>query len=406
MICSRVRCELYPVSMPEKASGIHKEPGVRDVVLVGAGHTHIFVFPDFAADPPPRCRVTVVVDTPIAVYSGMAPGYVAGQYRREELEIDVRPLAELIDATVIVDRAVGIDAHNNQVKLASGDTVRYDFVSLDIGSTVTGLDVPGVREHAIATRPITKLIERVDDLLDRAQAKVGEPFNVIIAGGGAGGVELAFTLHHRLSAHSSAAVHVTLLEAGTRILARYPVKLARRVLRLAARQGINIVCERRVGAVSGDRVELNDGGSLACDALIWVTGATSHGVFDDSGLDADERGFLHTRTTLQARDHDNIFAAGDCATMLDYPTTAKAGVYAVRQGPYIAHNLRASLAGQPLRRYVPQRDFLTLLNTGGGYAIGVKWGLTFQGEWVMRWKDRIDRKFMRRFQRKATERSN
>ena len=89
---------------------------------------------------------------------------------------------------------------------------------------------------------------------------------------------------------------------------------------------------------------------------------------------------------------------GDCATLRDWPATPKAGVYAVRQGPYIADNLRRAVAGRPLRRYRPQPDFLTLLNLGDGKALGAKWGRSFEGRWVMRLKDRIDRKFMRMFQ--------
>jgi NADH dehydrogenase FAD-containing subunit len=104
------------------------------------------------------------------------------------------------------------------------------------------------------------------------------------------------------------------------------------------------------------------------------------------------------RSTLQAEGHDEIFAAGDCATLVEHPGVAKAGVYAVREGPVVAANLRACLAGEPLRRYRPQRGFLVLMNAGGGVALGSKWGVSFQGRWVMRLKDRIDRRFVGLFQ--------
>jgi selenide,water dikinase len=88
---------------------------------------------------------------------------------------------------------------------------------------------------------------------------------------------------------------------------------------------------------------------------------------------------------------------GDCGTFIDFPETPKAGVYAVRQGPFVTHNLVAWLDGLPLRRDRPQGDFLTLMNLGDGSAVGGKWGWSFQGKWVMKWKDRIDREFMGRF---------
>jgi selenide,water dikinase len=41
-------------------------------------------------DPVPGVRLSVALDRPMAAYSGMVPGFVAGQYERHELEIDVR----------------------------------------------------------------------------------------------------------------------------------------------------------------------------------------------------------------------------------------------------------------------------------------------------------------------------
>jgi selenide,water dikinase len=220
---------------------------------------------------------------------------------------------------------------------------------------------------------------------------------VVIAGAGAGGVELAFCLDSRLR-RSGVEVTVTLLDGGERILRGYPRSLARRVETRAAARGIGVVLGRRVAAVEPDAVLLDNGERLPSGVTVWVTGAVSHSLFRDSGLPTDERGFVRTRPTLQIEGHDDLFAVGDCATLSDYPGTPKAGVYAVRQGPYITANLVASLTGASLRVYRPQADFLTLLNLGDGSALGAKWGRSFGGDWVLRLKDRIDRRFIRRFQ--------
>jgi selenide,water dikinase len=346
--------------------------------------------------PRPDLRMTVVVDTPIAIYSGMVPGFVAGQYAREELEIDVVPLARRAGAEVVVAAATGVDAQARRIELVGRPPLAYDLASLDIGSTVIGLDLPGVREQAIPTRPISRLVARVGDLVAGVE-RLDRQARIVVVGGGAGGVELAFTLEWRLRSlgHPPA---VILLHAGDRLLEGFPPGLAARAERQCSERGIAVRRGVRVASADSGAVELEGGGAVPCDFLVWVAGATSHGILRGSGLPTDARGFVRTRSTLQVEGHDELFAVGDCATLSEFPKTPKAGVYAVRQGPYLTANLLRRLAGEPLKSYRPQGDFLTLLNLGDGGALGAKWGRSFEGRWVMRLKDRIDRKFMRKFQ--------
>ncbi|MHC5009426.1 MAG: FAD-dependent oxidoreductase [Planctomycetota bacterium] len=375
------------------------EAGSRELVLVGGGHAHVHVLEHLARETPRDLALTLVVDERFAVYSGMVPGFVAGQYRQAELEIDVERLARAAGARYVSGRAVSIDAAAREIGLEDGTRLPYDVASFDIGSTVRGLDVPGVRAHALPTRPIGLFVRRVAEVVDRVRAwPVDTPFHVVVVGGGAGGVELAFTLERRLARETAAAVEVLLLERGERILSGYGASLARKVHRKAKSRGIAIRCGHEVVAAEEGALRLDGGERTPCDVLVWVTGAVCQPIFETSSLATDDRGFLLVRSTLQARDHDDLFAAGDCATLVDHPETPKAGVYAVREGPVLARNLLARLAGTSLETYTPQGDFLMLMNFGDGTAIGTKWGLSFSGKWVMRWKDRIDRRFLRRFQ--------
>ncbi|MDH3743982.1 MAG: selenide, water dikinase SelD [Acidobacteriota bacterium] len=372
---------------------------LREIVLVGGGHSHVQVLRSFAMEPPPYAHLTLVLDVPLAIYSGMVPGLVAGRYTAQELEIDCVPLARRAGARVILSPATGVDARNRRVLLKDRPPISYDIASFDTGSTVGGLNLPGVREHALPTRPIGLFVRRMDAFLEKARRHPsGKALRAVVVGAGAGGVELAFTLERRLRTELAAGVEVRLLEAGERILPGAAPSLVRRIETQAEKRSIGVECGRKVVSVSADHLALEGGVELPCDLLVWVTGAVSTSLFADSGLATDPRGFVLTRKTLQVRDYDDLFAVGDCASQIDYPRTPKAGVYAVRQGPYLTDNLRASLAGDRLREYRPQSDFLTLLNLGDGRAVGSKWGLTFEGRWVMGLKDRIDRRFMRRFQ--------
>ncbi|REK03183.1 MAG: selenide, water dikinase SelD [Acidobacteria bacterium] len=374
-------------------------PPLRRLVLVGGGHTHVQVLRDFMMRGlPERTEVTVVLDRPVAIYSGMVPGLLAGDYTAGELEIDVRPLARRAGCRVIGHACTAVDPVARRIALHGRPAIAYDVASLDVGSTVAQRDLPGVARHCVPTRPIADLVERYEQVLVRCREIAAErPPRIVVVGAGAGGIEIAFSVEARLRRDTGLAPHVTVVHAAQRVLAGAAAGLARRIERRAATRGIELLARRRVCSVDADAVHLEDGESLPADAVFWVTGAAPHGFLREAPLRGDDNGFVLVRDTLQAVQHDDLFAVGDCASLAS-GAPPKAGVYAVRQGPVLVDNLRRWLAGERLREYQPQSDFLTLLNLGDGTAVGSKWGVQAEGRAVLRLKDWIDRRFMRRFQ--------
>lgn len=353
-----------------------------------------------AAAPLAGVRTTVVLDRPDAVYSGMVPGFVAGQYTAAELTIDVATLAARAGAEVIPAAATRIDPAARRIELAGGrPPLGYDAASLDVGSTVAERERPGVAEHALATRPIARFVEAADGLVARALAR--GRCRLAVVGGGAGGVELAFTFGARLRREGVPEVAVTLLESGPRALPASPPRVSRRVAAALAARGVALLSGVGVEGIerAGDslRIALAGRAPLPCDEVAWVAGAAPPPLVAGSPLPLDDAGFVRIAPTLQVAGHDDLFAAGDCAAFA--PPLPKAGVYPVRQAPVLAHNLRARLAGAPLRAYRPQRDHLVLLNTGDGAAIAIKWGLALEARAAFALKDRIDRGFVARFRR-------
>lgn len=359
-------------------------------------------------EPPPDARLLVVLDRPVAVYSGMVPGFVAGDYDRHELEIDVLPLARRAGAGVLLAAATDLDPVRRELALEGRPPIRFDVASLDVGSTVRGLDLPGVAEHALTTRPIVHFIAELERRLAMLDG-LGRPPRLAIVGGGAAGIELAFTLDARLRARGPAP-KIELLSADDTIWPGTGRSARRRLRREAEARGVGLHFGRRVvrvepdGLVSvaaGERDEAGPETRLESDLVVWATGAAPIPFPRHEGLGrlaSDPAGFLEVRDTLQAVGFDHVFAAGDCARLIDARWVPRAGVYAVRQGPVLDHNLRAWLAGRRLHRYRPQRDFLSLINLGDGRALGAKWGLAAGGRGVFRLKDWIDRRFMARFQ--------
>ena len=144
------------------------------------------------------------------------------------------------------------------------------------------------------------------------------------------------------------------------------------------------------------RLVLVGGEEVAADAVIWATGAAAPAWLSATGLALDARGFIAVWRTLQSISHPEVFAAGDCATLVDGPNP-KSGVFAVRQGPVLAANLRRALAGQALAPFSSSSLALALLNCGDGHAVA-SWGvIALEGRWAWRWKDWIDRRFMAQY---------
>lgn len=372
----------------------------REVVLVGGGHAHVQVLRRWMMSPPAGAKLTLIVDHYDAIYSGMVPGFVAGDYSSDELTIDVLPLARRAGAGCIRAAVIGFDPDARRIELAGRPPIHYDLASIDIGSSVRDIDLPGVREHAIATRPIGDFVRSLEHRLDAAPG--GEaPLRVSVVGAGAAGLELAFCLEARLTTLGRKA-RIQVLSASSHLLPGGHHQLIGPLLAEARTRSIEIRSNVRARRVEHAAVivETESGGEerIASDLVLWATGAAPHGFVASSGLATDDVGYIRVRETLQVVGYDDCFAVGDCARHEQAPELPRAGVHAVRQGPVLDRNLRALLSGGSPSRYRPQRDFLALLNLGNGHAIGGKWGLHASGGWVFGLKDRIDRRFMRRFQ--------
>jgi selenide,water dikinase len=378
--------------------------GVRDLVLVGGGHAHALLLAAFAARPLCDARLTLVSESPEAIYSGMLPGFVAGQYRADEITIDLPRLAASAGARFVEAKALALSAAARTIETADGGLLPYDVASLDVGATVAGLTIPGVTQFALATRPVAALVRALPALLARPAA-APDSFAAIVVGGGAGGIELACALRARLRAEGSRHARVSILEGSPRLLPGRPRAVADAVARRCRALGIAVETGRHVLAVEEGHLQLDDGARVAFDLALWCTGAAPLALLRACSLPLDARGFLRIRSTLQVVGHDALFAVGDVASLEPWPQMPKAGVYAVRAAPILERNLRALLRGLPLREFRPQRDFLTLLNLGEGRALGFKWGGSVEGRLIFRLKDRIDRRFVARFRADTRDRA-
>ena len=368
-----------------------------DVVLVGGGHSHVEVLRRFAMSPPPGVRVTLVGRDLLTPYSGMLPGLIAGHYRHDEAHIDLCNLASFAGARLYHATARGLDLERGLVHVEGRPAVAFDLLSLDIGSLPDREHIEDAARWAIPVKPVDVFLDRLA-ALERRVRRQRSPLRLLVIGAGAGGVELALALDRRLG---KAAVRdkprITVVCADEDALPGHGSGTRRRLRAALARAGIELRCDHRVTALSEGEAKIADAAEIGFDAAVLVTHASPASWLTDTGLDLDAAGFVRVRETLQSTSHANVLAAGDIAAFAERPL-AKSGVYAVRAGPVLAENLRRLARGESPRPFRAQQRTLSLISTGGPHAVGSWGGLALQGEWVWRLKDRIDRRWMRRYQ--------
>jgi len=360
------------------------------VLLAGGGHAHVGVLADWIRRGPPAAgRRVLLTPEPTLRYSGMLPGWLAGQHSADDGLIDLAALAARAGAELVLDRCAALDPAARMVTTAGGRALAFDIASFDTGGEGRGAGLIGSDPRLIEVRPIDAFVAHMADLRASGRALA----RIVVAGGGAGGVEIAFGLRNLAGADPRP--HVTLVTGSAGLLPGFAQGVRRRVASALARQGIAVIAEN--ARFDGGAL-LAGGQSLEpADLVIAATGSAAPAWVRASGIATDAAGFIAVDAHHRSTSHPHILAAGDVAARIDRPL-AHSGVHAVFAGPVIAANLRKALAGEaPQAAYHPRRHSLYLMNTGDGSAIASYGPFSAQGSWVLALKHRIDKAWIAKY---------
>jgi selenide, water dikinase len=372
---------------------------MKTLVLAGGGHSHLFVLEAFAKAPLPDVEVVLINRTLHAPYSGMLPGLIAGLYKFDECHIHLERLTQRGNIRFLQTSVTSVDLAQKTISLRDGPNLHYDVLSVNTGSTPPLANTPGAFGSVLPIKPIEDFLVGWEAMRKKiAQTEYSSWISLV--GGGAGSVELALAMQHALRANQKHPPQFEIVCDTPDILMTHNSYVRRTFNRILAQRGIAVRANTRVARVDDGMLISELGSGARSDFIVWVTGATPADWPSRAGLASSDGGFIRVNEFLQSISHADVFAAGDIATQIDQPRP-RSGVYAVRQGPPLAHNLRNALIGQPLKSYTPQSRALALISTGDPCAVA-SWGpVGFSGRWVWRWKDRIDRRFIERFEKSS-----
>lgn len=368
----------------------------RTVVLVGAGHAHLYVAARAAEYTEQGVR-PLLVDPGQFWYSGLATGMLGGMYDADEDQVDPQSLIEACGGEFIRDKVDGVDTAARRLRLASGETLDYDYLSINVGSGVNLEAIPGMVDDASlwSVKPVSNLWRLREHLETRFRS--GDIPRVAVVGGGPTGSEVAANLA-ALSERHGVDLPLTLVSHSERLIKQAPVGAARALQRKLARRGVDIRLNTRIDCREGRALVTEDGRRIAADIVVLAIGLQANALVHEAGLPTRPKEGLRINAKLHSIADDRVFAGGDCAAMEGYDLP-KLGVFGVRQAEYIHRNLLASLDGKTLSEYEPQRRYLAILNLGDGTALST-WGPFWWNGRSSQWlKDSIDRRFLDRYRR-------
>lgn len=389
-------------------------PIVKHLVLVGGGHSHLSVLRQFGMKPVPGLALTLISREVVTPYSGSMPAFIAGDYRFEDMHIDLRPLAQFAGARLIQAEVQHIDLDQRVISFGERPDLPFDLLSLNIGSHPKRDLIAGANEHALAVKPIDRFLENWKTIKSDAAAamQLGNDYTLSIVGGGPASVELAFSMQVAINTLAQTAgttehgeekegkargqLLLRIVTADPHLLNLHNERGRQFALLELTRRGIEVVLNAMVIRIDQGRLILADETTLETDAIIYATGASLPDWPFECGLQRSQDGFIEVRPSLQTSSHDFVFAAGDAATIRNEPRP-KSGVYAVRQGKVLAENLRRFATGRKLKTYFPQRQALALISMGNHQAIATRGEWFYSGKQMWRLKDFIDRRFVEKF---------
>ncbi len=265
---------------------------------------------------------------------------------------------------------VRVNAELNTVETDTG-TLSYDYLVLALGTESNYFGMENVKKCALPMKTIDEALALRNQLLlnmekavrERNKAKRDRLLNIVIAGGGPTGVELAGMLAElgrnvavkEYPEIQDFGAHIYLIDAGPVLLAPMSKTAQREAETVLRRLGVQIILNVAVKDYQDGSVVLADGRKLETNALIWASGVIAREVpgLPKEVITRGRRILVDEHNRVKGT--QNIFALGDvCFQTTDrafpngHPQLAQV---AMQQGALLGRNLRRLWDGLPMKAF-------------------------------------------------------
>src|SRR5882724_8378916 len=374
------------------------------VLILGGGFGGLYAALQFEKRRDPRFEVTVVNRENFFLFTPMLHEIAASDL---DLTNIVNPVRKMIRRVNFfcgdVDK---IDIDKKQVVVSHGfdrhsHTLEYDHLVLALGSVTNFFNLPGVAERALTMKSLGDAIQLRNRLIahleeaDTECARAERPplLTFVVAGGGFAGVETIASINDFLRDAllfypnlKEEMLRLVLVHPGEYLLPELGEKLGRYAERKLRERKVEVLKGARVAGYDGLFVTLANGEGIPAATLIWTAGVKPSPAI--AALPCrKERGRLAVNEFLAVPEFPNVWAAGDCAAVLDAKTgtsNTPTAQHGLREGVIAAKNIEATILGKHMKPF-KFKTFGQLATIGHHTGVATILGMKFSGfiAWLM-----------------------
>ena len=304
-----------------------------------------------------------------------------------------------------------IDFKNKRV-ITNIKRLSYDYLVIAVGSRTKFVsNIKGLRKYGYGVKALHRAMYFKQKFEMSLFNKVNEggtqctPLNIIIAGAGLSGVEIAaqmasfskyfFKKNHFICRK----LNIVIVNSGKTILKGMDEYLVSKSQKRLEKLEIILKHEKKVVELTSNSVKLSDGEILPMDFMIFAGGIEPNGLVYELDISKNENSYIITNEYLQVPEFKEVFAIGDCTSIYDNgKVVAPTADIAEQMGELCAENIGNIINGKNLKKHnIKSRGILIAL--GHGYAVGKLFKVKFSGYVAFLVKKMVELVYFKRLDR-------
>lgn len=265
--------------------------------------------------------------------------------KKTSLSLNLETIISRLGHRFINQTVISINGNSQTVSLDDKLSLNYDVLLIASGHTRSNYDIKGASKYAYGFRTADDVIEihnNIEAILDSKKS----PININIIGGGFTGIEVLGELLRKYANNKQ--LHFNVIDSASRLAKALPEKLSEDILDQCKNHQVKFHFNKNITEVKSSSIHFNDKESIKSDLMIWSAGTKLPDYLDSINTQASSSG-LAVNANLQIKEFDNIFVAGDSASL--QKTLPKQASVALDMGPHAALNISRFCAQKPLKPF-------------------------------------------------------